>query len=126
MLTLRRLNDTVPNKRILLSVRINSAASSTSLFTYFLRLPDNLVNTAHFRAEATRKIHATREEEKRKIRKVDEEEKAEERRLASDKLKKEGRDRKLESLSADEQKKFLEKEKEKQQRKMNKKNTVRG
>lgn len=49
----RRLNDTVPNKRIGLSMKLNSKPTSTSLFQYFLRLPDYLVANAHFRAEGT-------------------------------------------------------------------------
>jgi hypothetical protein len=50
---LHRLNDTVPNKRVGLSMKLNSKQASTSLFQYFLRLPDFLVANAHFRAEGT-------------------------------------------------------------------------
>ena len=121
-----RLNDTLPKKRIALSMRLDPKPTSTALFSYFLRLPDFLVNSAHFRSEALRKIKATREEEQRKLRKIDEDEKAEERKLAFDKQKKEERDRKLGKMSADEQKKFLEKEKEKNQRKGMKKQTMRA
>lgn len=71
-------------------------------------------------------MRATREEEQRKLRKIDEDEKAEERRLAGDKLKKEERDRKLGRMSADEQRKFLEKEKETQRKKDTKKRSMRG
>lgn len=126
MLTQLRLNDTVPKKRVYLSMRLNNSSDPSALFTYFLRLPDYLVNSAHFRAEAMRKIKATREEEMRKLRKIDEDEKAEERRTQSEKLKKEERDRKLSKMSADEQRKFLEKEKEKSQRKGMKKQTMRA
>lgn len=121
-----RLNDIASRKRVYLSIRQSSSSTTSSLFAYFLRLPDHLVSSAHFRPEALRKIKATREEEIRKIRKTDDELKAEERRLAGDKLKKEERDRKLSKLSADEQRKFLEKEKDKETRKANKKRTMRG
>ncbi|KAK1063399.1 hypothetical protein LTR12_007458 [Friedmanniomyces endolithicus] len=121
----KKLNDTIPKKRVSLSMRLNHSAPSTSLFAIFLRLPDHLVSTAHFRPEAMRKIKATREDEMRKIRKVDEDEKSEERRNQSDKMKKEERDRKLGNLSDVEQKKFLEKEREKDLRKSQKKKSVR-
>jgi len=124
-LLLDRLNDTIPKKRVSLSMRLNHSAPSTSLFAIFLRLPDHLVSTAHFRPEAMRKIKATREDEMRKIRKVDEDEKSEERRNQSEKMKKEERDRKLGNLSDVEQKKFLEKEREKDLRKSQKKKSVR-
>lgn len=126
MLMSGRLNDLMPKKRVQLSMRLSDTPASAALFSYFLRLPDHLVNSAHFRPEALRKVRATRDEEIRKIRKIDDDEKAEERRLASDKLKKEERDRKLSQLSAVDQKKFLEKEKEKNQRKQQKKQTMRG
>ncbi|KAK0284675.1 hypothetical protein LTR35_005588 [Friedmanniomyces endolithicus] len=121
----KKLNDTIPKKRVSLSMRLNHSAPSTSLFAIFLRLPDHLVSTAHFRPEAMRKIKATREDEMRKIRKVDEDEKSEERRNQSEKMKKEERDRKLGNLSDVEQKKFLEKEREKDLRKSQKKKSVR-
>lgn len=121
-----RLDDLVPRKRIYLSMRLNPKPASTSLFATFLRLPDHLVSTAHFRPEALRKVRATREEEARKLRKLDDEEKAEERRVAAEKLKKEERDRRLGKMSAEEQRKFLQKEKEQENRKMTKKRTQRG
>lgn len=96
------------------------------LFQYFLRLPDQLASSAHFRPEALRRIKQTREEQIAKIRKADDEEKAEERKLALDKLKKEQRDAKLGRLSADEQRKFLEKEREKSARKGMKRSTVKA
>lgn len=122
-----RLNDTIAPKRISLTTRLPSAgAPPQAIFQYYLRLPDILVNTAHFRPEAMRKVRATREDEVRKIRKADEDEKAEERRSVTEKLKKEERERKLGALSAGDQKKFLEKEKEKQQRKSMKKQSMKG
>ena len=121
-----RIEDTTPKKRVYISMRLSNTAASTALFSQFLRLPDFLVTSAHFRPEALRKIKITRDDEVKKLRKVEEEEKADERRLASDKLKKEERDRKLSKMSADEQKKFLEKEKEKAQKRSMKKQTMRG
>jgi hypothetical protein len=96
------------------------------LFQYFLRLPDQLASSAHFRPEALRRIKQTRDEQIAKIRRADDEEKAEERKLALDKLKKEQRDAKLGRLSATEQKKFLEKEREKSAKKGMKRSTVKA
>ncbi len=73
-----------------------------------------------------RKIRQTREDEIRRIKRVDEDEKAEERRMKGDKEKKEKRDAALKNLSAEEQRKFLEKERERDIRKSQKKKTVRG
>ncbi|KAK5108120.1 hypothetical protein LTR62_008774 [Meristemomyces frigidus] len=123
----KKLNDTIPKKRISLSTRLTtSGPNSNSLFALFLRLPDHLVSTAHFRPEALRKVRATREEEMRKIRKVDEDEKAEERRTMGDKVKREERDRRLGGMTAEGQKKFLEKEKEKEQKRNAKKGAKKG
>ena len=91
--------------------------SSRALFAAFLRLPDQLVNTAHFRAEVLRRIKSTREDEAKKIRKLGEQEKAEERKTQGDKAKRKERERKLKGMSAEEQRKFLEKERDKDQRK---------
>jgi hypothetical protein len=101
-------------------------ASTLPLFQYFLRLPDHLATTAHFRPEALRRIKQTREEQIAKIRKLDEEEKADERKTAADKLKREQRDAKLGRLSADEQRKFLDKERERDSRKKMKRSTVKA
>lgn len=121
-----RLDDTVPRKRVHLSLRLNPKPASTSLFATFLRIPDHLASTAHFRPEALRRIKATREEEQKKIRRLDEEEKAEERRTQADKMKKEERDRKLGRMTAEEQRKFLAKEKEAEQRRGMKRKTQRA
>lgn len=126
----KTLNDTIPRKRISLSTRLPSSdeatEKSTKLYNIFLRLPDTLVNTAHFRPEALRKVRATREEEQAKIRKRDDEEKAEERRALTDKAKKEERDKKLARMTDAEQKKFLDKERAADQKKQQKKMTMRG
>lgn len=55
-------------------------------------------------------MRATREEEARKIRKIFDDEKAEERRTAAEKAKKTEREAKLRGLSAEEQRKMLERE----------------
>ncbi|KAF2431426.1 DUF1682-domain-containing protein [Tothia fuscella] len=125
----KKLNETVPRKRITLSIRLPSSTSASAyksslpLFTYYLRLPDFLTSNARFRPEVTRRIRATREEEIRKIKKVDDDEKSEERKLQSDKEKKQKRDNLLKGLGSVEQKKFLEKEREKEQRRSQKKRT---
>lgn len=127
--SLSRLNELVPRKRLTLTTKLPTTSTIpnlTPLFTLFLRLPDTLVQTAHFRPEALRKIRATREEEQRKIKRLDEEEKAEERKSASDKAKKEERERKLKGMGAEEQRKFLEREKAEERKRGQKKNTMRG
>ena len=122
-----RLNETTSKKRLSLSLRLPASASPDAykstlpLFNYFLRLPDNLAAGAHFRSEVQRKIRNTREAEITKIKKTDETEKAEERRLESEKKKKEMRDNRVKGLSAEEQRKFLEREREKGQKKQEKK-----
>jgi hypothetical protein len=100
---------------------VGAFAPCLDLYSYFLRLTDQLVAQAHFRPEVLRKIRATRDEEIRRLKKFDDEEKAEERKLETDKKKKAERDAKLKVLSADEQRKFLEKEREREQRKNTKK-----
>jgi hypothetical protein len=126
----RRLQETTPKKRITISLRVPSNSkdyiSTLPIFTYFLRLPDYLVQNARFRPEAIRKIRQTREEEIKRIKKADDEEKAEERKLKGDKEKKEKRDALLNALSGEEQKKFLDKEREKELRRSQKKRTMRG
>ena len=68
-----------------------------------------------------RKIRATREEEMRKLKKVDDDEKAEERRLEDIKKKKELRDGRLKGMSAEDQRKFLDKERERDNKRTSKK-----
>lgn len=102
-----------------MTLRLGDPTSPTDLplLQHFLRLPDTLVTTGHFRPEVMRRVRTTRDEEAKKIKKVLDAESAEERKGASDKQKKEERERKLKTLTADEQRKFLEKEKEKETRK---------
>ncbi|KAL8767397.1 MAG: hypothetical protein Q9209_006087 [Squamulea sp. 1 TL-2023] len=122
-----KLNEATPRKRVILSLRLPSSTHPSAyeptmpIFDFFLKMPDHLVATAHFRGEVTRKIRATREEESKKLKKAGEGEKAEERRLEAEKKKKEIRDTRLKGLSAEEQRKFLEREREKGQKKQEKK-----
>ena len=117
-----RLDETGPRKRTILSLRpVPSSspsvyAASATLLKTFIRLSDRLVSSAHFRPEVTRKLRNTREEEIKKLKRVDEDEKAEERKLAAEKVKKQGRERLLRGMSAEEQRKYLEKEKEREQK----------
>ncbi|KAF1849156.1 DUF1682-domain-containing protein [Cucurbitaria berberidis CBS 394.84] len=123
----KTLDDTKPRKRINLSLKLtNDHTSTLPIFTYFLRLSDHLVSSAHFRPEALRRIRQTRDEQIAKIRRADDEEKAEERKIAADKLKREQRDAKLGRLSADEQRKFLEKERERNAKKGQKRSTIKA
>lgn len=124
-----KLDETVPKKRIYLTMKVPSSAEYSRvlpLFQYFVRLPDMLVQTAHFRPEVLRRIRATREDTIKRLQKVDEEEKAEERALEREKAKKLKRDLELKGLSAAEQKKYLEKEKKQELKKSQKKMTQRG
>lgn len=124
-----RLDDTVSRKRVSLSFALpsnNDYSHILPLFNYFLRIPDQLVSVAHFRPEALRRVKQTREDEIRKIRKTEEEEKAEERKVEADKAKKLERERKLKNLGADEQRKFLEKEREKDLRRSQRKRVQRS
>jgi len=123
----KTLDETKPRKRLSLSLKFAADYSATlPIFQYFLRLPDQLASAGHFRPEALRRIKQTRDEQIAKIRKAEDEEKAEERKLAADKIKKEQRDAKLGRLSAEEQRKFLEKEREKNARKGMKRSTVKA
>lgn len=104
----------------------DSYSSTLPLFSYFLRLPDLLASSAHFRPEVLRKIRVPRDDFIKKLQRADEEEKAEERTAEREKAKKAKRDAELKGLSAAQQKKYLEKEKEKEFRRSQKKQTQRG
>ena len=73
-----------------------------------------------------RKIRGTRDEQIRQLKKIDDDEKAEERKLEGDKKKKAERDAKLTGMSAEEQKKYLERERERDHKKATKRMTKRG
>lgn len=125
----RSLEETTPRKRIFLKYHLPSNSNYETLlplFSYFLRLPDVLVQTAHFRPEVNKKINKTRDAVTAQIKKLLDEEKAEERSVEKEKLRKAKRDAELMALDAKAQKKYLEREKEKELRKSQKKSTMRG
>ena len=126
-----RLADTAPQKRISLTLKLPrdasaDYASTLPLFRLFLRQVDVLVSKAHFRPETLRRIKATREEQVQRLRRHADGERAEERKAVADRGKREKRDALLKGMSADEQRKFLDKERERGQRKSQKKMTVKG
>lgn len=94
--------------------------------TAFVRMADHLAAAAHFRPEVMRKVRTVRDENVKQIQKLLDEDKAEERALERDKIKKAKRDAELAGLDAKAQKKYLEKERDKELRKANKKQTMRG
>lgn len=123
------LDETTPKKRLHLSLRLPSDGNylpTLPLFDAFLRLPDFLISHAHFRPEVMRKINTIREAEKAKLKKISDKEAEEERLRQLEKMKKEERERKMKGMSAEEQRKFLERENEKQRKKQEKKMTRRG
>lgn len=91
-----------------------------------MRVSDQLVKDAHFRPEVLRKVKSTRDETVRQIQKADVEERSEERNMEREKAKKAKRDLELSQLDAKGQKKYLEREREKDMRKQQKKMTSRG
>src|SRR5579862_725148 len=98
----RRLDEAMSRKKLDLSVRMPPASAkldpTIAIFSYFIRLPDQLVSSARFRPEVNRKLRQTREDELRKLRRLDEDEKAEERTAKKDKEKKEKRDAMLRTM----------------------------
>ncbi|KAG5979221.1 hypothetical protein E4U55_005407 [Claviceps digitariae] len=128
-----KLDDTTPRKRIFLKHRLPSGSNHDStygdlmpIFEYFLRLPDLLVQNARFRPEVLKKVRATREAMITQIKKMADEEKIEDRQWEKEKAKKAKRDADLKGLDAKAQKKYLEKEREKEMRRSQKKMTMRG
>ncbi|KAM7221417.1 DUF1682 domain containing protein [Rhypophila decipiens] len=123
------IEETTPRKRIFLKYRLPSSDDYSNLlpvFTYFLRITDQLVASAKFRPEVLRKVRSVRDDAIRHIQKAEEDEKAEERKIAQEKAKKAKRDAELKALDAKAQKKYLEKEREKEVRKMTKRSTTRA
>ncbi|KAI9800182.1 MAG: hypothetical protein M1826_005360 [Phylliscum demangeonii] len=130
-----KLEETTAQKRIYLSTRLSTTSITTTtaatpttgpLFALFLRLPDTLVSTAHFRPEVARKLRQTRDEQQSKLRRAADDEKAEERQTKRDREKKEKRDQTLRALSVDDQRKFLERERDKEWKKNVKKASQRA
>ncbi|RVX66339.1 hypothetical protein B0A52_09947 [Exophiala mesophila] len=123
------LSETTPKKRLQLGLKLPSNGDylpTLPIFQAFLRLPDFVVGMGRLRPEVLRKINATRENEKAKLKKVSDKEAEEERQRQLEKMKKEERDRKMKGMSAEEQRKFLDRENEKQRKKQEKKMTRRG
>lgn len=124
------LDETAPRKRIFIRYRLPSSDKEYDdilpLFSYFLRLPDVLVKQAHFRPEVLRKVRAIREDAIAQIKKLDDEIKAEERNAERERAKKVKRDEQLKAMDAKTQKKFLDKEREKEFKKSQKKGNIRA
>lgn len=122
------LDETTPRKRLHLKYNLpgdGNYEAYVPLFEYLLRMPDQLVAQAHFRPELLKKIRSVREAKINQIKKVADEERAEERAAEKEKAKKAKRDADLKGLDAKAQKKYLEKEQAKEQRKAQKKMTMR-
>ena len=88
-------------------------------------MSDQLVKTARFRPQVTSRLKQLRENTINQIKKTAEQEKAEEHNVDRERVKKHKRDRELAALDAKGQRKYLEKEREREARKMKKKTTVR-
>jgi len=124
-----KLEEAAARKRLYLRTKVPSNddySSTLPLFQTFLRLPDHLVQNAHFRPEVVRKLNQTREGEIKKLKRVSDEEAEEERKRLAEKVKKEERDRKMRGMTAEEQRKFLEKETDRKRRKDEKRMTRKG
>lgn len=89
-------------------------------------MTDQLVQVAHFRPEVLRKVRTVRDDMVRQIQKADEESKAEERAQERERARKARRDQELKALDAKAQKKYLEKEREKEMRRSIKKQITRA
>jgi Protein of unknown function (DUF1682) len=124
-----KLEEAAPRKRLYLSTKVLSDSDYSTtlpLFQTFLRLPDHLAQNAHFRPEVLRKMNQTRENEVKKLKRVSDEEAEEERKRLAEKVKKEDRDRKMRGMTAEEQRKFLEKESDRKRKKDEKRMTRKG
>ena len=124
-----KLDEALPRKRLYLCTKLPSGSDYSTtlpLFQAVLRLPDHLVQNAHFRPEVLRKLNQTREAEIKKLKRLSDEEVEEERKRSAEKVKKEERDRKMRGMTAEEQRKFLEKESDRKRKKDGKKMTRKG
>ncbi|KAF8423538.1 hypothetical protein EV426DRAFT_563207 [Tirmania nivea] len=133
----KKIEETVPKKRQILHLTLPSSnslfslipflpspapnAATPALLSAFIRFTDHLVSVAHFRPEVHRKLKATRDEQIKALQKVKDEEEKEERDQKKAEEKKRGRDARLRGMTSDEQRRFLEKEKEKEMRRAAKK-----
>lgn len=124
------LDETNPRKRVYLKYHLPSDNSKLEnfvpLLSHAIRLPDFLIQNAKWRPEVLKKLRQPREAKINQIKRAIEEEKAEERAADREKAKKAKRDAELQALDAKAQKKYLEKEALKEQRKAAKKMTMRG
>ncbi|KAI2470557.1 DUF1682-domain-containing protein [Annulohypoxylon bovei var. microspora] len=124
-----KMEETIPRKRLYLRYRLpssNNYDDLSPLLSYFVRISDHLASSAHFRPEVIKKVKAVRDENIKHIQKAAEEEKAEERQAERDRTKKAKRDAELNALDARAQKKYLEKERDKEMRKSSKRQTLRA
>ena len=129
MLIIYSIAETVPKKRLILQLNMPPSGSSPALpnlLQAFIRLTDHLVSTAHFRSEVIRKVKVLREDEIRKLQRQAEDEKAEQREAKRAEEKKSEREKKLRGMNAEEQRRFLEREREKEGRKAMKRQTKRA
>jgi hypothetical protein len=125
----KTIEETNSRKRLFLKYQLpsdNNYESLLPVFSYFLTIPDKLAQSAHFRPEVTKKLQKTREQLSAQLRKAAEDEKNEERAAEREKARKAKRDAELKGLDAKAQKKYLEKEREKELRKSQKKMTTRA
>lgn len=123
------LEETVPRKRLFLKYSLPSSGNYDTLlplFSHYLQLPDLLVKVAHFRPEVTKKVRTIREHAISEIKKTAESQRQEELLLEKEKARKAKRDAELKGLDAKAQKRYLEKEREKEMRKNQKRQTQRA
>jgi len=102
-----------------------STNPSTNLLTQFIRLTDVVIANKP-RPEVLRKIKETREIETKKIEKQEQSEKSEARKTQNEKTKREEREKKLKSMNADEQRRFLERERERDVKRSMGRRTIKG
>jgi len=95
----------------------NDYTNLVPLFEQFIRLPDFLVEKAHLRPEVQRKLKGVRDTVLEIMKRDELMEKADERAGEREKAKKAKRDAELKALDAKAQKKYLDKEREKELRK---------
>lgn len=123
------LDETTPRKRVYIKYHLPAESKLDNfvpLLSHAIRLPDFLIQNAKWRPEVLKKLRQPREAKINQIKRAIEEEKAEERAADREKAKKAKRDAELQGLDAKAQKKYLEKEALKEQRKAAKKMTMRG
>ncbi|KAG9505542.1 hypothetical protein J7337_002514 [Fusarium musae] len=123
------LEETTPRKRLFLKYALPSNGNYDNLlplFSHFIQLPDVLVKVAHFRPEVSKKIRSTREHAISELKKTAESQRQEELLLEREKARKAKRDAELKGLDAKAQKRYLEKEREKEMRRSQKRQTQRA